>query len=94
MALLKYLSNFWRTVEIPLINCENNIFFTWSDKCIIVSADYGNRKFAITDTKLYIPVVALSAEDNEKLMQQLKTGFKREINPNKYQSEPKIDTRN
>ena len=79
---------------MPLINCEINIFLTWSQNFIIVTRDYGNRvpKFAITDTKLYVPVVTLSAQDNEKLLQQLKTGFKRTINWNKYQSEPTIQT--
>ena len=51
-------------------------------------------KFAITDKKLYAAVVTLSAQDNEKLLQQLKTGFKRTINWNKYQSEPTLQTRN
>ena len=79
---------------MPLINCEINIFLTWSQNFIIVTRDYGNRvpKFAITDTKLFVPVVTLSAQDNEKLLQQLKTGFKRTINWNKYQSEPTIQT--
>ena len=64
-------------------------FYTWSEKCIIVTEDYVNRepKFAITYTKLYVPVVTLSAQDNEKLLQQLKRGFKRTINWNKYKSE-------
>ena len=93
---LKYLSSFSRTLEMPLIKCEINIFLTWSEECIIVTGDYGGekRKFAITDTKLYVPVVTLSAQDNEKLLQQLKAGFKRTINWNKYQSKPTLQTRN
>ena len=73
MVPLKYLSYFWRTVEMPLINYEINIFLNCSKKCIIVTGDYDNRvpKFAIIDAKLYIPVVTLSAQDNEKLFQQL-----------------------
>ena len=69
MVPLKYLSNFWRTLEMPLINDEINILLTWSDKCIMVTGCYGDRepKFAITDTKLYVPVVTLSTQDNEKL---------------------------
>ena len=96
MAPLKYLSNFWGTLEMTLINYEINIFLTWSEECIIVTGGYGNRnpKFAITDTKVYVPVVNLSAQDNEKLLQQLKTVFKRTINWNKYQSEPTIQTQN
>ena len=66
---------------------------TWSEECIIATADYGNEKskFAIIDTKLYVPVVTLSAQDNEK--QQLKTGFKRTIKWNKFQSEPITSTK-
>ena len=54
--------------------------------------NYGNQKpkFTITDTKISVPVVTLSAQDNSKLLQQLKTGFKRTINWNKYQSEPTL----
>ena len=63
---LKYLSNFWRTLEIPLINCELNLIFTWSSTCVITnSKDVGT--FAITDTKLYVRVVTLSTPDNSKL---------------------------
>ena len=48
---LKYLSNFWRTVEMPLINFEVNLILTWSSTCVISSAT-GRTKFKITDTKL------------------------------------------
>ena len=82
---LKYLSNFWRALEIPLINCEVNVILTWSKDCVISSATR-ETKFAITETKLYIPVVTLSTEDNAKLLQQLKSGFKRTISWNKYES--------
>ena len=60
---LKYLSNFWRTLEMLLINCEINILLTWSEKYIIVTGDYGNQepKFTITDTKCDVTV---SAQDN------------------------------
>ena len=76
---LKYLSNFWRTLEMPLINCEVNLILTWSKDCVISSAT-GETKFKITDTKLYVPVVTLSTQDNAKLLQQLKSDFKRTIN--------------
>ena len=76
---LKYLSNFWRTLEMPLINCEINFILTWSEDCVISSAT-GATKFKITDTKLYVPFVTLSTQDNAKLLQQLKQGFKRTIN--------------
>ena len=79
---LKYLSNSWSTLEMPLINCEINLLLTWSASCLIVSTDAANQNatFAITDTKLYVPVVALSTKDNEKLLEQLNSGFKRIIN--------------
>ena len=81
MVPIKYLSNFWRTLEMHLINCEVNLILTWSEKCVIVSANVvgQNATFAITDTKLYIPVITLSHQDNAKLLQQLKSGFKRVI---------------
>ena len=70
-----------------LINCKIDLILTWSDKCVL-SNDTKAATFAITDTKLYVPVVTLSAQDNAKLLQQLKSGFKRIINWNKY--EPKV----
>ena len=87
-APLKHLSNFWRTLEIPLINCEVNLILTWSKDCVISSAT-GETKFKITDTKLYVPVVTLSIQDKTKLLQQLKSGFERTITWSKYQSDPK-----
>ena len=90
---LKYLSNFWRTLEIPLIDCEVNLILTWSNDCVISSAT-GETKFAITETKLYVPVVTLSTQDNAKLLQQLKSGFKRTINWNKYESNIKTFAQN
>ena len=85
--LLKYLSNFWRTPEIPLINCEVNLILTWSSTCAITYSA-GAGRFAITDTKLYVPVLTLTKQDNAKFLPQLKPGFKRKINWNKYQSIP------
>ena len=72
---LKYLSSSWRTLEMPLINCEVNLILTWSKDCVITNSD-GEAKFVITDTKLYVPVVTLPTQDNAKLLQQLKSGFK------------------
>ena len=59
---LNYLSNFWRTLEMPLINCEVNLILTWSSTCALISTNIPNQNatFAITDTKLYVPVVTLS----------------------------------
>ena len=68
---------------MPLINCEDNLILTLSKDCVNST---GTGKFAITETRLYIPVATLSTEDNAKLIQQLKSGFKRTINWNKYES--------
>ena len=78
---------------MPLINCEANLILTWSKECVITTST-GEGKFAITDTKLYVAVVTLSTQDNAKLLQQLKSGFKRTINWNKYQSSIKRSDRN
>ena len=93
MVPLKYLSNFWRTLEMPLINCEVKLCLTWSSTCVITDST-GAEKFAITDTKLYVPVVTLSTKENTKLLQQLKSGFKRVINWNKYLSKPELLAQN
>ena len=82
---LKYLSNFWKTLEILLINCEINLILTWSTDYVISSATE-ETKFAMTDTKRYVPVVTLSTQDNAKLLEQLRSGFERTIYWNKYQS--------
>ena len=93
MVPLKYLSNFWRTLEMPLINCEVNLILTWSSTCVITDSN-GAGTFAITDTKLYVPVVTLSTQENTKFHQQLKSGFKRVINWNKYLSKPELLAQN
>ena len=92
MVPLKYLSNFWRTLEMPLINCEINLILAWSANCVIVSTDIANQNatFAITNTRFFVPVVPLSTQENAKLLQQLKSGFKRAINWNKYLSKPEL----
>ena len=66
-----------------LINCEVNLNLTWSRDCVITNST-GAWKFAIKETKCYVPVVALSTQDNAELLQQLRSGFKRTINWNKY----------
>ena len=98
---LKYLSNFWRSLNILLINCELELILTWFKNCVLIDkstrdADYNanprvskiynpeNAIFQITDTKLYVPVVTLSKENDIKLLEQLKLGFKRTIKWNKY----------
>ena len=109
---LKHLSNFWKTIDIPLINCEVSLALSWSGNCVITSLEKRlvttaqgdnpavyddsptNAAFKITDCKLYVPVVTLSAENNNKLLEQLKTGFKRTIKWNKYRSEMSNQTKN
>ena len=92
MVPLAYLKVFCRTLELSLINSEIALILTLSANCIIVASNVANQTatFAITDTKLYVPVVTLST----KLLQQIKSGFKRVINWNKYLSEPKLLTQN
>ena len=87
---LKYLSNFWRALDMPLINCEVSLTLTWSENCVITSLEKRrirntnnrgnsptNVAFKITDCKLHVRVVTLSAENDNKLLEQLKTGFER-----------------
>ena len=76
-----------------LINCEINLELPWSRDCVIINFT-GAGKFAITETKLHVPVVTLSTQDNVKLLQQLKSGFKRTINWNKYESNIKTFAQN
>ena len=90
---LKYLDNFWRTPDIPLINCEVSLTLTWSEHCVITSKETReanpdanpavaginnptNATFKIKDTKFYVPLVTLPAQIDNKLLEQLKTGFK------------------
>ena len=96
MAPLKYLSNFWRTLEMPLTSCEVNVILTWSSTCVLVSTNIPNQNstFAINDPKLHAPVVTLSTQENTKFLQQLKSGFKRVINWNKYLSKPELLAQN
>ena len=96
---LKYLGNFWRALNIPLISCEVSLELKWDKNCVITSLEQrdiggGNRDNAptgatlsITDCKLYVPVVSLSKDDEIKLLTNLKSGFKREIVWNKYRSQ-------
>ena len=92
MVPLKYLSNFWRTFEMPLINCEVEIIMDWSANCVIIYTDVNEQvpTFTITATNLYVPVVTLLTQDNSKLLPQLKNGFKRIISWNKYLAKPEL----
>ena len=102
---LKHLSNFWRSLDIPSINCEVELILTWSKNCVFADMTVNaaanpaivapsGATFKITDTKLYVPVVTLSKENDTKLLQQLKTGFKRTIKWNKYRSRMTIQPQN
>ena len=99
---LKYLGNFWRALNIPLISCEVSLELKWNKNCVITSLENriinagppvirGNvptsAKLSITDCKLYIPVVTLSKDDEIKLLTNLKSRFTREIKWNKYRSQ-------
>ena len=96
---LKYLGNFWRALNIPLISCKVSLELKWDKNCIITSLEQrdiggGNRDnaptgatLAINDCKLYVPAVTLSKDDEIKLLTNLKSGFKREIIWNKYRSQ-------
>ena len=95
MVPLKYLSNFWRTLEMPLINCEINLILKWSANCVFVSTNVANQNATfLIDAKLHVPVVTLSTQDNAKLLQQLKSDLKIVINWNKYLSKPELLAQN
>ena len=69
MVPLKYLRNFWRTLEMPLINCKVNLILAWFRDCVITNST-GEGKFKINDAKVYVSVVTLSTQNNRKLLQQ------------------------
>ena len=111
VVTLKYLINFWRSLNIPLINCEKELILTWFKNCVLISkatreTDYGadaivyeidnpeDATFQITDTKLYVPVVILSKENDIKSLEQLKSRFKRTIKWNKYRSQMTVQPQN
>ena len=87
---LKYLSNFWRSLEMPLINCKIHLELNWTKDCVM--STIADTTFKITNTKLYVPIVTLSSKDNVKLVKLLEEGFKRPVYWNEYQT--KIETRN
>ena len=106
---LKHLSNFWRTLDVTLINCEIDLILSWSKNCVLADMTVraaGNNddlpvivapielEFQIKDTKLYVPFVSLSTKDDNKLLEQLKSGFKRTIKWNKNRSQMTIPTNN
>ena len=84
---LQYLSNFWRSLEMPLIICKVELSLTWNKNCILSSVA-NDSTFEITDTKFYVPVVTLKTDDNTKLSKLLSKGFKRPIYSNEYKVTP------
>ena len=90
---LKYLSNFFRSLEMPLINCKIKLNLTWKKECVL-STDAGAAVCIINDTKLYIPVVNLSKEDNKDLIEQQNKGFQRSIFWNEYKTKEKDEDGN
>ena len=81
-------------IKLKLIKV--NLILTWSANCVIIYTNVENQNptFEITETKLYVPVATLSTQDNTKLLQQVKSGFKRTINWNKYLSKPELLAQN
>ena len=79
-----------------LINFEINLILTWSDRCFIIDNPIANQEptFTTTDTRLFVPIVTLSNQGNAKLLEQLKSGFKRTINWNKYEPKVTVEQRN
>ena len=85
---LKYLSNFFRSLEMPLINCKTKLNLTWKKECVL-STDASNALFIVNDTKLYFPVVTLSKEDNKDFIEQQNKGSQRSIYWNEYKTKEK-----
>ena len=102
---LKHFSNFWRTLNILLINCDINLILTWSGNCLLTQSkatrdadsdadpvvaaieNPASATFKITDTKLHLSAATLSTKNDENLLEQLRTAFKRTIKWNKYRTE-------
>ena len=82
---LKYLSDFFRSLEIPLINCKIKLNLTWKKECVL-STDAGDAVFIINDTKMYVAAVTLSEEDNKDFIEQQNKGFQRSIYWNVYKT--------
>ena len=83
---LNYLSNFWRSLEISLINCKIHLELDWIEDCILCDGD--SAKFKIMDAKLHAPIVTLSTTDNVNLTKHLSDGFKRSIYWDSIQTVP------
>ena len=88
---LKHLSNFWRSLEMSLINCKIHLELNWAKDCVLMSTIV-DKTFKTTNTKLYVPIVTLSIKDNVKLVKLFEEGFKRPVYWNEYQT--KKESRN
>ena len=86
---LKYLRYFWRSFDLPLINCEIELELKWTENCVLIEKDDNitGVSSTITTTKLYVPVVSLSINDNKKFLENIKRGFKITISWNRYRCE-------
>ena len=90
---LKYLSNFFRSLEMPLINCKIKLNLIWKKECVL-SNQAGAAVFIINDTKMYVPVVTLSKEDNKDFIEQQNKGFQRSIYCNEYKTKEQTENAN
>ena len=81
---LKYLSNFWKYLEMPLVNCKIHLKLNWSKDCVVSTRN--NTTFKITNTKIHVPIATLSSKDNAKLVKLLEEGFNRPVCWNEYQT--------
>ena len=93
---LKYLSNCFRSLEMPLINCKIHLELSWIKDCVMSTVGDNDNKttFQITSTKLYVPIVTLTSKDNVNLTKQLNEGFKRSVYWNEYKSKIEIKPAN
>ena len=90
---LKYLSNFWRPLEIALINCKIGLKLKWPQYCAFSAAGVDNNNpnsndiiFTIKDTKLCVPIVALSGKDSQKLSNFFSIGFEGSFHWDEYKT--------
>ena len=90
---LKYLSNFFRSLKMPLINFKIKLNLIWKKECVL-STNIGDVVFIINDTKLYVPVVTLSKEDNKDFIEQQNKGFQRSVYWNEYQTKEQTENAN
>ena len=88
---IKYVSNFWRPLEMPLIYCKVQLKLKWTKYCVLAtsgadnsSKDSDNTIFFVKNTKLFVLVVRLSARYNQKLSKRLNKGFERSVHQNEY----------